>query len=747
MRYRIGIILICAGLNSCGLVKRMSGDSVRNQSHPGASSQSRLESEGKETFVENYQAGDSTVSVYVSSGVIPAGTLAINQDGNFNGNSVATDLGVSEPVELISSSISLSASTSLTETQISQVLLSFETNEKSALHLVATSQLIVIYQIKRTDGTYELGILPQTSLKVVGRKIQFYAIGLGTYQLARTEAPLPSALSKKKNVASESSASSAESQVSTTSQPAINTIPNFSVRRNSRIFVQAQITNLPANAQLPVTSANPSVVTGADLSATITAAGLTIDGRPVPNATGTATIKIAANVNGSTVTQSFDVTVENRNWSAAGERLSPTTANSGTNGSGDAGVISAATGDGKATSIWAGSSNGLKIYRAGFNGSSWSKPANSSDFVAPSGSSYAMYGGSAVAGNGDIVLAWLGDGKVFIAERRNGIWTFPIDTNAHISKGGTSVSGPVAISGNRKGEVVVVWRQQDASLIHRTFKSEYRNGVWTHPTSLTDYISIGGESTGSGLSVAMNDVGTTLITWNQLDGTYHYIFKSEYHNNTWTHPVILTDKISLGSSNAGSAAAAIDNNNNAIIAWHQNDGLNEQIYISEYRSGTWTHPTSNTDRFSAAGRPATYPSVAISDRGHIAVAYYQTNSAGFNQAMVREYQNGAWATAPLPDSDALSASTANVTRSSSPAIKADRVGNLAIVYGDYQSTLEKKMFRQKDFGSTWQNPVELTGNGYALDMSTLSVHPDGDIAINWIHNNTGTYEVFGQVYH
>ncbi|MCX6999632.1 MAG: hypothetical protein NT106_04965, partial [Candidatus Sumerlaeota bacterium] len=78
--------------------------------------------------------------------------------------------------------------------------------------------------------------------------------------------------------------------------------------------------------------------------------------------------------------------------------------------------------------------------------------------------------------------------------------------------------------------------------------------------------------------------GNAIIVWCQSDGSYNQIFKSEYRGHVWTHPSSLSNNISPNGQNAENPQVAMDNNDNAIIVWHQIDVLT-QIFKSEYRFG------------------------------------------------------------------------------------------------------------------------------------------------------------------
>ncbi len=61
--------------------------------------------------------------------------------------------------------------------------------------------------------------------------------------------------------------------------------------------------------------------------------------------------------------------------------------------------------------------------------------------------------------------------------------------------------------------------------------------AWTNPSSLADNISPAGQNADYP-EVAMDDNGNTVITWRQYDGSNYQIFKSEYRNGVWSHVTV-----------------------------------------------------------------------------------------------------------------------------------------------------------------------------------------------------------------
>ena len=105
---------------------------------------------------------------------------------------------------------------------------------------------------------------------------------------------------------------------------------------------------------------------------------------------------------------------------------------------------------------------------------------------------------------------------------------------------------------------------------------------WSDPASLSDNISPDGTAVHYP-QLAKDDNGNALIVWSQSDGSNDQIFRSEYRNGSWSDPASLSDNISPDGQDTYNPQLAKDDNGNAVIVWQQSDGSNDQIFRSEYR--------------------------------------------------------------------------------------------------------------------------------------------------------------------
>ncbi len=380
----------------------------------------------------------------------------------------------------------------------------------------------------------------------------------------------------------------------------------------------------------------------------------------------------------------------------------------------------------------------------------WTNPSSLMDNISPDGQ-FARYPQVAMDHNGHAVIVWQqSDGsnkQIFKSEYRNGTWTNPSSVTNNISPNGTNADSPqVAMDNN--GHAVIVWRQYDGSH-YQIFRSEYRNGTWTNPASLNDNISPNGTDADNP-QVAMDDNGHAVIVWRQYDGSNYQIFKSEYRSKKWTNPVSLTDNISPDGDmhndpQVDNPQVAMDNNGHAVIVWYQYDGSGyDQIFRSEYRNGKWTNPASLNDNISPNGVDADSPQVAMDDNGNAVIVWYQNTSNGHDQIFRSEYRNGTW-TKP----SSLTGNIPNGVDASSPQVVMDDNGNAIIVWDQYDGSKDQ-IFRSEYRNGTWTNPSSvndnISPNGQDAWYPQVAMDDNGNAVIVWQQYDGSNWQIFKSEY-
>ena len=247
----------------------------------------------------------------------------------------------------------------------------------------------------------------------------------------------------------------------------------------------------------------------------------------------------------------------------------------------------------------------------------------------------------AIAGNGDAIIAWIqyngSANRLFVSTYTAGTWTNPSSVADIFSVNGGTAPDAFHVAADADGNGIVVWSQGDGAN-SQVFKSQYSNGIWTHPTGLSDNISPNSQDAFSP-TVAMDDDGNAIILWTQSDGANVQVFKSEYRSGAWSHPSSLADNISPNGQSVDLPSVAMDNNGNAIIAWLQNDGTDLQVFKSEYRSGAWSHPANLSDNISPDGSSPRDLHLGMDNSGNAVIVWSQSD--GTNE-FKSEYRSGVW---------------------------------------------------------------------------------------------------------
>ncbi len=376
----------------------------------------------------------------------------------------------------------------------------------------------------------------------------------------------------------------------------------------------------------------------------------------------------------------------------------------------------------------------------------WKHPSGLSDNISPDGQG-ASLPQVAMDNNGNALIVWNQyDGsyyQIFMSEYRDGAWTLPAGLSDSISPDGLQSSVPtnhqVAMDDN--GNALIVWQQYVGS-ISQIFMSEYRDGAWTHPEDQSDNISPN-EEHASLPQVAMDNNGNALIAWQQDDGSNYQIFMSEYRDGTWTHPEDLSSDNSISPDGpARSPRVAMDNNGNALIAWRQYDGSNWQIFMSEYRDGMWTHPEdlSSDNSISPDGENVdAAPRVAMDDSGNALIAWRQDDGSNY-QIFMSEYRDGAW-THPEDLNDNISPD--GLDAQDDPRVAMDNNGNALITWAQHEGDYILRIFMSEYRDGAWAHPAtssdSISLDGRVAEDPRVAMDDNGNAVIVWEQENEEWY--------
>jgi len=292
-----------------------------------------------------------------------------------------------------------------------------------------------------------------------------------------------------------------------------------------------------------------------------------------------------------------------------------------------------------------------RVYMSEFRNGSWNHPASINDAISPNNYSVESLPRVAIDSTGNTVVVWSQKVRansfacnnsnctqIFISEYRNKNWNHPSDINDYIDPYGNGSYDPEVVMSDN-GDTVIAWHGTNTTIDMMIFMSEYRNGNWTHPATRADFISPAGDHAYNP-KLAMDDSGNTIIIWKQSDNTLNcasntssceQLYMSEYRTNSWSHPSDLTTPVSFSSQyrlqfQPFGMDVAMDNNAEAIVTWQVVAGSSRAVYKSEYRSGTWTYPLSPSDAISDSSISAWDPQVVMSDNGDAVISWIQDDN-------------------------------------------------------------------------------------------------------------------------
>jgi len=409
-------------------------------------------------------------------------------------------------------------------------------------------------------------------------------------------------------------------------------------------------------------------------------------------------------------------------------------------------VSTAIDAQGNALVVWRQSDgSNSQVFKSEYTGRGWTHPSDLFDNISPDGQDVEC---PCVAMNaaGDAVIAWSQhDGthlQVFVSQRSNGIWSHPADLTDSISPPGKNASD-VGVAMDDNGDAILVWSQSDSGNQLQIFMSEYRGGSWTHPLDLDDNISPDGQPVWPA-SVAMDNLGNAIITWPQKDGVNWRIYKCECRNSIWD-PTLL-EIISPAGENAWFPTLAMDDAGDAIIVWPQLDGTDLQIFMSECRGGSWTHPLDLDDNISPDGTYTYDPTVAMDFNGDAIVVWAQLDSSYQQQIFMSEYRGGSW-THPLDLDDNISPDppSSSMPGASAPHVAMADNGEAVIVWRQSDG-FSYQVFKREFREAQWIEPIDILDNispsGETTYEPRVATNNSGETLVVWRQSDGNNSQAF-----
>lgn len=347
---------------------------------------------------------------------------------------------------------------------------------------------------------------------------------------------------------------------------------------------------------------------------------------------------------------------------------------------------------------------------------------------------------SAIHSNGNAIVVWVqrdnGTDRVYACSRQNGVWTDPANHADHLSPNSTEGALAPGVVIDPAGDGIVVWEQYVGGN-GRIFKSEVHNGVWTNPSSDGDGISAGATHA-QDVALAVGPDGHVIVAWAQWGTSNYSIFKSERINGAWTHPANLAAGISPNGSHAFAPKIAFDGIGDAVLTWIQGDGSNEQVFVSQYRSGVWQHPTGLSDNISPDGTNAHAVCAAMSANRQAVIVWSQDVAPSQSRLFKSVYGNASW-THPAGLNDHFSVGD----HVNEFTVGMDSIGNVIVPYTAADASLNWATYKSERRYSSWLHPGSLADHisptGTVATLPWIAVDGDDAVIVIW-RQSDGTFQ-------
>lgn len=300
---------------------------------------------------------------------------------------------------------------------------------------------------------------------------------------------------------------------------------------------------------------------------------------------------------------------------------------------------------------------------------------------------------AALSENGDVVVIGFNADGSSVFHRVAGAWQSPFSL---------PFSGPTKVELDDVGNIVIAYVGEWACGSLRcsgVFRSEYREGQWSHPAGPEDAIGVAppaGSQAPFGLALSVAGTGEAAIAWAQEDfvGTgsvsvTRSVYVSERGPGGWSDPNGINARISPpGALVVDPPRVGLSEGGDLVVLWRD---LQQGLRIAE-RRGAAVGPPSLAPSIVSSGSAVTDYDLVVAADGTALVAFSSPGSIG-----LLEHRGGGWSTI-LPDGAGWKTAAESLSAATNP----DGAGALAWSgrHGNYQ-----RIYRAEREDGEWVFPA------------------------------------------
>ena len=242
-------------------------------------------------------------------------------------------------------------------------------------------------------------------------------------------------------------------------------------------------------------------------------------------------------------------------------------------------------------------------------------------------------------------------------------------------------------------------------------------------------------SDAEGTDIALDNNGFPVVAWLESNGNVFNVYVKRWDGTAW-QPVGGAISAVGGMTDSFKPSLALDSGSNPVVAFQEDNGSVNNIYVFRYTAGTW-QPVGGALSAVAGGTGAYEPSLAIDSLGNPVVAWREQNP-NTSFVYVRRFVAGVW----QPVGGALSAVT-GTTDTIEPSLKLDGSGNPIVAWQESDG-VDSNIYVYR-YAGTWQSVGGALSGSSVAGSSAFSPSLDLDSAFNpvvaWRESNgTGTPE-------
>jgi hypothetical protein len=262
-----------------------------------------------------------------------------------------------------------------------------------------------------------------------------------------------------------------------------------------------------------------------------------------------------------------------------------------------------------------------------------------------------------------------------------------------------------------------------------------------------------GDSTDAAAAVAPD--GQLYVAWSDDSSGDREIYVKRWNGNAWAG---LGGSDSGGgiSNNSGASrypTVAIGADGRPLVAWHDDSGGDEEIYIRRWSGSAWVEIGSGSASGGGvsnnSGR-SVFPDLAVAPDGKVVIVWMD-RSSGNDQIYLRRWDGNQWA--ELGGNSATSGGiSASSGRSGRPALALDTAGRPYVAWADSSGSTQN-IYAKRYNGSSW---VEIgsgsaSGNGLSQtsgssQYATLALDGNNRPYVAWYDGTSGSLEIYAKYF-